>query len=144
MATKTEEAVVQKCSVKKCSQKLPEACNFIKKRLWHRCFPVSFMRFHETPLVAASTTAMDTDIVNINQVTLFNKVEYPYVVPIEDLKHMHTYSRVPNNRPPPPRLLIFRFFSTQDIFISTSPFINFQSFLLTFLSVNSHFDHSPS
>ena len=60
------------------------------------------MRFHETPLVAASTTAMDTDIVNINQVTLFNKVEYPYVVPIEDLKHVHTYSRVPNNRPPPP------------------------------------------
>ena len=40
----------------------------------------------------------------------------------------------------PPRLLIFRFFSTQDIFISTPPpppIINFPSFLLTFLSVNS-------
>ena len=39
----------------------------------------------------------------------------------------------------PPRLLIFRFFSTQDIFISTPrpPIINFLSFLLTFLSVNS-------
>ena len=40
-----------------------------------------------------------------------------------------------------PRLLIFRFFSTQDIFISTPPpyppMINFPSFLLTFLSVNS-------
>ena len=51
------------------------------------------------------------------------------------------YSRVPNNRHPP--LLIFRFFSTQDIFIPTSPIINFQPFLLTFLSVNSHFNHSP-
>ena len=39
-----------------------------------------------------------------------------------------------------PRLLIFRFFSTQNIFISTPPYppiINFPSFLLTFLSVNS-------
>ena len=42
-----------------------------------------------------------------------------------------------------PRLLIFRFFSTQNIFISTPPpppyppIINFPSFLLTFLSVNS-------
>ena len=41
----------------------------------------------------------------------------------------------------PPRLLIFRFFFTQDIFIPTLPIINFQSFLLTFLTVNSH---SPS
>ena len=71
---------------------------------------MSFMRFHENPLVAASTTAMDTDIVNINQVTLFNKVEYPYVVPIEDLKHMHTYSRVPNNRPPPTPIIDFSVF----------------------------------
>ena len=53
-----------------------------------------------------------------------------------------TYSRVPNNRPP--RLLIFQFFSTQDIFIPTPPIINSQSFLLTFLSVNSHFHHSLS
>ena len=42
------------------------------------------------------------------------------------------------------RLLIFRFFSTQGIFIPTPPIINFQSFLLTFLSVKSHFHHSPS
>ena len=53
-----------------------------------------------------------------------------------------TYSWVPNNRPP--RLLIFLFFSAQDIFIPTPPIINFQSFLFTFLSVNSHFYHSPS
>ena len=27
----------------------PEACNFIKKRLWHRCFPVNFVKFLRTP-----------------------------------------------------------------------------------------------
>ena len=31
-----------------------QACNFIKKRLYHRCFPVKVMRFLRTPLVAAS------------------------------------------------------------------------------------------
>ena len=34
---------------------------------------------------------MDTGMVNINQETLFNKVEFPYVVPLEILKHIHTY-----------------------------------------------------
>ena len=24
-------------------------CNFIKKRLWHRCFPVNFAKFLRTP-----------------------------------------------------------------------------------------------
>ena len=33
----------------------------------------------------------------------------------------------------PSQLLVFRFFSTQEIFIPT-PYYNFQSFLLTFLS----------
>ena len=37
----------------------------------------------------ATKTVMDTDMVNINQETLFNKVQFPYVVPVEDLKHMH-------------------------------------------------------
>ena len=27
----------------------PQACNFIKKRLWHRCFPVNFAKFPRTP-----------------------------------------------------------------------------------------------
>ena len=35
-----------------------KACNFIKKRLWHRCFPVNLAKFlrtpNRTPLVAAS------------------------------------------------------------------------------------------
>ena len=39
----------------------------------------------------ATKTAMNTDMVNINQGTLFNKVEFPYVAPVEDLKHIHPY-----------------------------------------------------
>ena len=27
----------------------PEACNFTKKRLWHSCFPVNFVKFLRTP-----------------------------------------------------------------------------------------------
>ena len=29
--------------------------------------------------------------INTNQETLFNKVQFPYVVPVEDLKHIHPY-----------------------------------------------------
>ena len=36
-------------------------------------------------------TAMDTDIVNTNQETLFNKVKFSYLVPLEDLKRKHPY-----------------------------------------------------
>ena len=48
----------------------------------------------------------------------------------------------------PPRLVIFRFFSTQDIFTpppptSPAPLI-FSHFLPTFLRVNNYFHHSPS
>ena len=61
----------RRCSVRKCvlrnfakftgkhlSQSLffcqscrPQACNFIKKRLWRRCFPVNFTKFLRTPLL---------------------------------------------------------------------------------------------
>ena len=43
---------------KRCSQKfrkihrktpMPEACSFIKKTLWHRCFPLNFSKFLRTP-----------------------------------------------------------------------------------------------
>ena len=34
---------------KRCS--MPQACNFIKKRLWHRCFPVNFVKFLRTPFL---------------------------------------------------------------------------------------------
>ena len=68
----SSEAVAQRCSVKKMflkvlqnSQKNTHArissliklqarnstCNFIKKRLWHRCFPVNFVKFLRTPFL---------------------------------------------------------------------------------------------
>ena len=50
--------------------------------------------------------------------------------------YLHIYSRVPNNRLPPPRLLIFRFYSTQDIFILTS---HPPHLLLSFKHFCSHF-----
>ena len=31
--------------------KLQAYCNFIKKRLWHRCFPVNFAKFLRTPFL---------------------------------------------------------------------------------------------
>ena len=39
----------------------------------------------------ATKTVMDTDMVNVNQETLPNKVQFPYVVPVEDFKHIHPY-----------------------------------------------------
>ena len=39
----------------------------------------------------AIKTVMDTDMGNINQDALFNVVEFPFVVPVEDLKHIHPY-----------------------------------------------------
>ena len=32
---------------------------------------------------------MNTDMVNINQETLFNKAEFPCLVPVENVKHIH-------------------------------------------------------
>ena len=39
----------------------------------------------------ATKTVINTDMVNINQENLFKKVEFPYVVPVEDLKHINPY-----------------------------------------------------
>ena len=39
----------------------------------------------------ANKTAMNTDMVNINQETLFNKAEFSYLVPVENVKHIHPY-----------------------------------------------------
>ena len=40
------EAVVRRCSVKKVSLR---PATLLKKRLWHRCFPVNFAKFLRTP-----------------------------------------------------------------------------------------------
>ena len=50
-----------------------DACNFIKTRLWHRCFPVNFVEFlrtsffYRTPPVAASELA-GCSLSKLNQV----------------------------------------------------------------------------
>ena len=41
----------------------------------------------------ATKIVMGTDMVNINQETLFNKVQFPYVVPVEDLKHTSLHKK---------------------------------------------------
>ena len=41
--------------------------------------------------IMATKTGINTDMVRINWETLFNKVEFPYAVWVEDLKHMHPY-----------------------------------------------------
>ena len=54
--TYASEAVVKSCSVKKAfleilQNSLENACarvSFLKKRLWHRCFPVNFAKFLRT------------------------------------------------------------------------------------------------
>ena len=37
----------------------------------------------------AQKKTVDTDVININQETLFNKVEFHDVVPVEDLKNTY-------------------------------------------------------
>ena len=37
--------------------------------------------------IMATKTAVDTDMINVNQETMFNKVKFPYVLPGADLKH---------------------------------------------------------
>ena len=55
------EAVVQRCSIKMVfleisqnSQENTWSTTLLKKRLWHRCFPVNFLKFLRTPPVVAS------------------------------------------------------------------------------------------
>ena len=43
--------------------------------------------------IMATKTVMDTDMVNINQKTLFIKVEFLCVVPAKDLKHIDPYKK---------------------------------------------------
>ena len=48
---------------------MPEACNFIEKRLWYRCFPVNFAKFlgllflQNNPRRLLSVTFFDTGLI---------------------------------------------------------------------------------
>ena len=51
---------VKRCSVKKVflqfsKNSQPQAWNFIKKRLWRRCFPVNFTKFLRAPYLQKTT-----------------------------------------------------------------------------------------
>ena len=48
-----KEAVVQRCSVKKVFLKVAglRPATLLKKRLWHKCFPVNFVKFLRTPFL---------------------------------------------------------------------------------------------
>ena len=72
------ETVVQRFSV----IKLPRPATLLKKRLWHRCFPVNFCEiskntvFYRTPPVAASGIAF----INLN----FNRDHYQrFILPLQ-------------------------------------------------------------
>ena len=43
----------------------PEACNFIKKSLWHTCFSVDFAKFLRTPFLTEHLRTTASDITNI-------------------------------------------------------------------------------
>ena len=38
-----------------------------KKRLWHRCFPVNFVKFLRTPLVAASEQDLTIEPIQVKK-----------------------------------------------------------------------------
>ena len=54
---------------------------------------VTILKKNDT--IMTTKTAMNTNIATINQETLFNKVGFPYVVPVEDLKHIYPYIKKP-------------------------------------------------
>ena len=60
---------------------MPEGCNFIKKRLWDRCFLVNFVKFLRTPLFTehlwvTSSVATYTIVAQYLKV-LCRIIEYP-------------------------------------------------------------------
>ena len=62
------EAAAQRCSVKKVS-------TLLKKRLWHRYFPVNFVKFLRTPFLKEHlwATASEISSKNIYSDPLYNK-----------------------------------------------------------------------
>ena len=51
----SKEALAQRCSKRckfhKTDRKNLRPATLLKKRLWHRCFPVNFVKFLRTPLL---------------------------------------------------------------------------------------------
>ena len=66
---------------------MPQSCNFIKKRLQHRCFPLDFEKFlrkpffYTTALVAASRRAGAASFCN-------EKIELLYILLIQKFRYL--------------------------------------------------------
>ena len=43
------------------------ACNFIKKRLWQRCFPVNFVKFLRTPFLQNTSGRLLLEMFSVKQ-----------------------------------------------------------------------------
>ena len=58
-----------------------QVCNFIRKRLWHRCFPVNFVRFLRTPFFIEHLWWLLIEIANERELCEWQivfVVPYPY------------------------------------------------------------------
>ena len=112
----TIEAIVQRCSVKRCSYKFrkihrktpvpqseentsdrPRPATLLKKRLWHKCFLVNFVKFLRTPFFiehlswllsspAKNCSAM-TSSLQTRVLILSKKVGYFFWVLMNSVKH---------------------------------------------------------
>ena len=49
----------------------PEACNFIKKRVWHRCFPVNCAKFLRTPFLQNNSGRLLQHLATVLKVWIF-------------------------------------------------------------------------
>ena len=76
------EAIVRRCSVKNCSyspffNKVAglRTVTLLKKRLWHKCFPVNFAKFLRTPLLTKKPTvaASEPNTYTKNHAEFMNK-----------------------------------------------------------------------
>ena len=56
----SDASAVQKQSLADVLQNRYQACNFIEKRLQHRCFPMKFTKSLRTPLLQNTSTLMAT------------------------------------------------------------------------------------
>ena len=108
----------------------------------------------QTLLVSMSGEEISTKILPV--VHIFSLTIMTYLKMLIGIKSLNTKQFSARLSPPPvklctlefriivpPRLLIYRFFPPRTSLFHP-PIINFQSFLLTFLNVNSHFHHSSS
>ena len=77
-----------------------QVCNFIKKRLWHRCFPVNFAKFLRSPLLTKHLRwLLLKRSVRVNRSKLFNLMKTNQVLYKVEIKHTTKIQKnIPLNR----------------------------------------------